>query len=121
MTHPLLLDEMLTPLIAQQLRERGHDVTAVAGDPELQGLPDDQVLATATASGRALVTANIRDFLPLDAALTAAGRSHSGLVLIPTRTFPQDRAFMGAITEALDKLLATPGALGSGQVIFLQR
>lgn len=121
MTYPLLLDEMLAPLIAQQLRERGHDVTAVAGDPELRGLPDDQILAAATTSARALVTANIKDFLPLDAALASAGRNHGGLVLVPTRTFPQDRAFIGAVTESLDKLLAAPGQLGPGRVVFLQR
>ena len=36
----LLLDEMLSARIAEQLRDRGHDVTAVDGSPHLRGLAD---------------------------------------------------------------------------------
>jgi predicted nuclease of predicted toxin-antitoxin system len=57
----VLLDEMLPGDIADELRSKGHDVLAVAADPALLALPDDQILAHATATGRALVTANIND------------------------------------------------------------
>ena len=56
----LLLDEMFSCAIAGQLRGKGHDVLAVVADPALIGLPDDQILAHATETGRALVTANIK-------------------------------------------------------------
>ena len=49
----LLLDEMLSGQIARQLREAGHDVTAVVEDRELIGIADEDVLARATADGRA--------------------------------------------------------------------
>jgi hypothetical protein len=96
---------MLSGTIAAQLRTRGHDVVAVVEDTALIGLPDDEILAAATAAGRALVTANIRDFVPLDKRYKAAGRGHGGLVLISTKSFPQDRSFVGALVSALDKLL----------------
>ena len=55
MSQPLLLDEMFTDDIAQQLRTKGYDVISVVADPALVGLPDDQILAYATTEGRALV------------------------------------------------------------------
>jgi hypothetical protein len=121
MSHRLLLDEMFTPVIAQHLCARGHDVTAVVDDQGLLGLPDDQVFAAAIAAGRALVTANIKDFAPLDAAYKAAGRTHTGLVLVSAKTFPQDRSFVGVLVEALAALLTEPDRLGPDRVIFLQR
>ena len=47
MTCTLLLDEMLSHTIAQQLRSRGHDVMAVVEDPSLMALPDEEILAAA--------------------------------------------------------------------------
>jgi Domain of unknown function (DUF5615) len=120
-SYPLLLDEMFSDSLAEQLRSRGHDVVAVVADPMLVPLPDDQILAEATAAGRALVTANIKDFVPLDAQHKAAGRVHAGLVLVSTKTFPQDRSFIGALVDALAALLARPSSLGKEQVVFLQR
>ena len=64
-SHPILLDEMFSGAIAEELRAKGHDAQAVVTDPALISLPDDQVLARAAAAGRALVTANIKDFMPL--------------------------------------------------------
>ena len=66
MPHRFLLDEMFSDEIAAQLRARGHDVTSVVADPLLVALPDDKILAEAGVVGRVLVTANIRDFAPLD-------------------------------------------------------
>src|SRR5436309_426085 len=86
----LLLDEMLAGSIAAQLRARGHDVVAVVEDVSLISLPDDDLLATAADAQRALVTANIKDFVPLDQRWRASGRNHAGIVLVPTNAFPQD-------------------------------
>ncbi len=36
----LLLDEVLAPAIARELRARGHDVEAIAGDLGREALPD---------------------------------------------------------------------------------
>lgn len=117
----LLLDEMFSGLIAEQLRAKGHDVIAVVTDPALAGLSDDRILAHATDTGRALVTANIKDFMPLAARHRAASQIHAGLILVSTKTFPQDRAFTAAITSALSALLDQPGQIQPGQVLFLSR
>jgi len=119
-TQPLLLDEMFSDEIAEQLRAKGHDVRSVVADSSLVALPDDQVLAQAGAAGRALVTANIKDFVPLDGQYKAVGRAHAGLVLVSTKTFPQDRSYAGAIVTALDKLLTGPVDLAD-HVVFLER
>jgi hypothetical protein len=66
MSQSLLLDEMLSDDIAQQLRAKGYDVISVVADLALVGLPDDRALVYATTEGRALVTANTKDFVPLD-------------------------------------------------------
>ena len=117
----LLLDEMFSGGIAEQLRSKGHDVIAVVADPALVGLPDDQILAYATDTGRALVTANIKDFMPLDARCRATSQTHAGLILVSTKTFPQDRNFTAAISGALSALLDQPAQIQPGQVLFLPR
>lgn len=43
----LLIDEMYTPVIAEQLRERGGDVEAVAERAELRALPDEDLFSLA--------------------------------------------------------------------------
>lgn len=119
MSQPLLLDEMFTDDIAQQLRTKGYDVISVVADPALVGLPDDRILAYATAEGRALVTANIKDFVPLDARYRAADQPHAGFILVSTKTFPQNRGFPSAVTTALAALLSGIAKIESAQVLFL--
>jgi uncharacterized protein DUF5615 len=121
MSYPLLLDEMFSGLIAEQLRAAGHDMLAVVTDPALVTLADDQILAHATTTGRALVTANIKDFMPLDARYRAASQTHAGLILVSSKSFPQDRTYTAAITKALAALLDQPTPIQPGQVQFLTR
>ena len=121
MSYPLLLDEMFSDTIAQQLRAKSYDVISVVAHAGLVALPDDQILAYATAEGRALVTANIKDFVPLDGRYRAAGQDHAGLVLISTKTFPQNRSFTTAITTALETWLSDSNKIQPGQVVFLTR
>jgi hypothetical protein len=120
-SHPILLDEMFSGIIAEQLRAKGHDAQAVVTDPAFVSLPDDQVLTRATAAGRALVTANIKDFMPLDARYRAASQPHAGLLLVSAKTFPQDRTYTAGITSALSALLDQPGQIQPGHVLFLRR
>jgi predicted nuclease of predicted toxin-antitoxin system len=120
-SQPLLLDEMFSDTIAQQLRTKGYDVIAVVAHPSLVALPDDQILAYAATEGRILVTANIKDFIPLDSRYRAAGQTPPGLILVSSKTFPQDRGFTSAITAALDTLLSDVEKIQPGQVLFLTR
>lgn len=120
-SQPLLLDEMFSDSIAQQLHGKGYDVTSVVADTNLLALPDDQVMARAADAGRALVTANIKDFIPLDGRYRAAGQSHAGLILVSAKTFPQNRTFTAAIASALAALLDGTPQIQPGQVLFLTR
>lgn len=120
-TARLLLDEMLSPVIAVQLEDRGRDVTAVVADPALRRSPDEEVLAVAAAQQRVVVTTNIRDFAVLDRQWRAQGRSHGGILLVPSGTFPQDRGFVGAVVTAVDAATAAGSLPGRDEVVFLPR
>jgi Trk K+ transport system NAD-binding subunit len=77
-SYPLLLDELFSGTIAGQLRGKGHDVLSVVADPALVARPDEQIFAYAASTGRALTTANIKDFIPLDAATGQPARNAPG-------------------------------------------
>jgi predicted nuclease of predicted toxin-antitoxin system len=106
----LLLDEMLAAAIAREPTVRGHDVTAMAGDPDHEALSDAEVLAFARAQRRALVTNNIRDFRPLHTeALTPGEPGHYGIIFMPA-SFRRTKSDTGRIVAALEaKLAAFPG------------
>jgi len=102
----LLLDEMFSPLVAAELRARGHDAVAIKERGEWQSLSDPEVAALGRAEQRAVVTANLRDFRPLHAELVAAGgEGHAGMVFVPT-SFRLTRAAIGQIVAALEARLA---------------
>ena len=98
----LLLDEMYPRVIADRLRERGHDVISVHDAPG-RGTPDPEVLEYARSERRALVTENVRDYRPLADQLIGAGESHAGLVFTTDRRWPRNDA--GALINALERLL----------------
>lgn len=110
----LLLDEMWPPAVAAALRERGHEVVAVAERADLRGQPDEVVFATAQSERRAVVTENVSDFRPLAAQTVSAGRAYFGLILTSNRGYPRaDHRTAMRLRSALDALLeATPGDIG---------
>lgn len=102
----LLLDEMLSPAVAQQLRKRGHDVEAVKGNPLHEALSDREVMDLARAEGRAVVTNNLVDFRPLHhEAITPGGPGHFGIVFMPG-SYRRTKADIGRIVKALEAKLA---------------
>ena len=101
----LLLDEHLSPAIADQLRARGHDVVTVVA-AGLAGTTDERVLAWAVREQRAVVTSNIRDFRPLHADSLKTSSPHYGIVLVSTGKYSLRRDNPGPLVAALDKLLA---------------
>ena len=105
----LLLDEMLSTDIAEQLRRRGHDVQAIATSEHAE-LDDTEVLDVARSQRRAVVTNNVRDFRPLHiAAIQPGGAGHYGMVFM-SGNFRRTRADIGRIVRALEaKLRAYPG------------
>jgi nucleoside-diphosphate-sugar epimerase len=58
---------MHAPVVAQALRERGHDVRAVADYPELRALTDEELFAWAADQRRRLATENVKDYRRLAA------------------------------------------------------
>lgn len=96
----LLLDEMLSSVIADQLRALGHDVEAVKGDPAREGLADSEVMPLARVEHRAVVTNNLDDFRALhhEAALPG-GQGHFGMVFMPGNG--RTKADVGRIAAAL--------------------
>lgn len=106
----LLLDEMLSPAIAQQLRNRGHDVQAIKGHPLHEAISDPEVVELARAQGRAIVTNNLVDFRPLHhEAIAPGGPGHFGMVFMPG-SYRRTKADIGRIVNALEtKLAEFPG------------
>jgi Domain of unknown function (DUF5615) len=101
----LLLDEMLSPAIARELRDRGHDVEAVAGHPDRAAMPDPEVMELARAERRAIVTNNLRDYRPLhNDAIQPGGTGHFGMIFMPGG-YRRTRADLGRIITALEAML----------------
>jgi len=104
----LLLDEMLSPEIAAQLRRRGHDAVAVGERTDLRAQSDAIIFARAQREGRAIVTENVSDFRPLASFELQQGRSCPGLIFMTNRRFPRnDPRTAGRLVTALNDLLST--------------
>ena len=101
----LLLDEHYSPEIARQLRARGHDVAAVAERADLVGLGDDELFARMRQERRAIMTNNVKDFVPLASRAALAAEPHYGLVLTSDRSMPRRSDAIGWVVDALDALL----------------
>jgi hypothetical protein len=101
----LLLDEVLSPAIARELRARGHDVEPVAGHPDREAPSDPDVLALARTEHRAVVTNNLLDFRPLhNEAITPGGAGHFGMIFMPG-SYRRTKADTGKIVAALEAVL----------------
>lgn len=101
----LLLDEQFPPDIASRFRERDRDVIAVCERQDLISAEDEALLALSTAEKRALLTNNVRDFVPIATRWAGDGRTHYGLLLISDRTLRRSRNTIGAYVRAIDRLL----------------
>jgi predicted nuclease of predicted toxin-antitoxin system len=101
----LLLDEMLSAVIAEQLRARGHDVDAINRHPQHEALSDSEVLDLARAQLRAVVTNNLVDFRMLHhEAITPGGPGHFGMVFM-AGNYRRTKADIGRIVKALEAKL----------------
>jgi hypothetical protein len=113
----LYLDEDLSPRIAEVLRRRGVDVSS-AQDLANTQLNDRAQLDYATREGRAIVTANVIDFIQLAHDAVATNTRHAGIVLVPP-SFRRDefQAIANAIVEALEPYRAGL----EGLVLYIKR
>jgi len=110
----LLLDEMYPPTLAEALRDKGHDVIAVAASADLAGSDDATILDAATADGHCLLTENVRD-------LTVLGRrtNHAGVLLVHARRWPRTRAGLPALANAVHHAISAGRLPGPGEISWL--
>jgi predicted nuclease of predicted toxin-antitoxin system len=107
----LLLDEIFSPTVAAGLRDLGHDVIAVAEQPELRSKSDDEVFAWACAEQRWVLTENVKDFRPILLRALQGGLPACGLLFTSSRTFYRSRKNPGPLIRALHAwLTAEPPA-----------
>ncbi len=75
------------PAVARELRERRHDVLAIADHPGWVALSDPDVMTLARTERRAVVTSNLRDYRPLHTdAITPGGPGHFGMIFMQAPT-----------------------------------
>lgn len=80
-------EDCQTTALATALRQHGLEAVTTNG-AGLQGVDDETQLREAAAHGRAIVTNNIRDFVPLHAQWLREKRPpHAGIVLFPQQEF----------------------------------
>ena len=119
----LLLDQMYTPQIAEQLRKRGHDVIS-ADEPQLRGERDRAIFRAAISERRAIVTNDVGHFVTL----ARHEYGHFGLILSDDRSMPRSSETVGLYVRRLDKLLkdrpadgALAGLIIDGREVRAQR
>jgi hypothetical protein len=100
----LYLDDDVDSALAGLLRLRGLDAVSTL-EAGTAGQADERHLERATAEGRALVSYNFHDYLPMAEAWFRAGREHAGIVL----SFRQFRR--SQLGEALALLLRLVAAV----------
>jgi len=103
----LLLDEMISPKIARELRSRGDfDVQAIKGDrPDLEAVADREIVRRIATEQRALVTNDVLDFQLIHNQMLAAGEEHYGLIFTSDSTMPRNKASIPLWVKALTELL----------------
>lgn len=103
----LLLDEMISPRIARELRERGWDVDAVKRyRPDLEARPDREIIRRMAEEKRAVVTnSGVIDFQPIHDRAVAAGEDHFGMIFTYDATMPRTRATIPLWVDTLEDFL----------------
>lgn len=94
----LYSNENLSIDLVERIRECGYDVlTSYQAGQANQGIPDDEVLAYATANQLSVITFNRDDFV----ALHRSGINHAGIIICK-----DDRDYLGQ-AQALHIFLST--------------
>ena len=96
----LHLNEHLSPRLAEQLRQYGFDVTSTL-ELNMVEADDDEQLAYAASSERAIVTFNHKDFAVRHEQYRAEGKDHWGIVLSTEETMDVIRRRLLRLLNAL--------------------
>lgn len=99
----LLLDEQISPRIAEQVRQRHPEVPIHSlhewREGALLGRDDATVLRTALEARLTLVTYDLKTISPLLVEWGVLGQEHSGVILVDGRSIPSHD--FGALGRAL--------------------
>lgn len=102
----LLLDEQISPGVAEGFRRRRQNVMLVSltewEDGRFLGLPDELLLEEAMAQKLTLVTYDRKTIPPLLKTWSEAGRDHGGIVFVDEKTIPSSD--FGGLIRALHQL-----------------
>jgi len=103
----LLLDEMISPKIARELRSKGDfDVQAIKGDrPDLEAVADREIVRRIATEQRTIVTNDVLDFQLIHNQMLAAGEEHYGLIFTSDSTMPRNKASIPLWVKALGGVL----------------
>ena len=120
----LLLDEHVSPAVADGLRKRNPSLLVFClstwGGGEFLGQPDAVCLERAALHGLTLVTYDRRTIPPLLKKWAEEERTHGGMSFIDEKTISP--AETGALVSALDKLAREMGTWNwTSRVCFLRR
>jgi predicted nuclease of predicted toxin-antitoxin system len=100
----LMLDEHHSPEIARRLRAKDHDV-AVAERADLVGLSDEELFRRMALEERAIITNNVKDFVPLANRAAVDGHDHYGLLLTSDKSLPRRLDAISRVVDTLDEFL----------------
>jgi hypothetical protein len=120
----LLLDEHLSPDVAEGLRRANKNVVVYClaqwEGGRFMGLADDSLLREAAAQGLTLVTYDRKTIPPLLKTWAEAGRDHGGVIFADEKTIsPSD---IGGLIRALQKLFQETARWNwTNRICFLRR
>lgn len=119
-----LLDEHISPAVAEGLRRRKRSLTVFSlgewEDGRFLGLPDELILAEAGKQNLTLVTYDRKTIPPPLKTWIEEGRAHGGVIFIDEKTLaPSD---IGGLVRGLEQLARELGKTTMmNAVIFLRR
>jgi hypothetical protein len=115
----ILLDEMFSSAIADELTIRGIDCRAVVADTLLRALSDLEIFEAALLESRVIVTNNVADFESLRRARDAVGGQVPGLIYTSDFSFPRTKAYASRLA-ALETAAVGHAAARHGGVLWLR-
>lgn len=110
----LLLDEHYSKLIAEQLRERGHDVVSATERSDLLGLKDQELFRLLPDERRAIVTEDWADFQRELQNAAATGLTHYGVLFTSRSQLPRGKQTIGLYVRVLEEFLTRHRAEDAG-------
>jgi hypothetical protein len=99
-------DDMDANVLIRVLQNEGHEVMSPRG-VAMRGAEDEAHLRYAAAHQRAVVTANVRDFLVLHQMWQEAGRQHAGILALYRENNPQRDLTYAQLARAINRLERT--------------